>query len=357
MAPLAAAASKLNHAFWSGRRVALTGATGFIGGWLALWLTHLGAKVYGMGLPPTTPSLYAAIDLSSIVPTTIFDINDAALLRRWLQDAQPEVILHFAAQPLVRLAYHDPITTWRDNVLGTVQLLEAARACPTPPAIIVMTSDKVYLNDDSGQAFTETSPLGGFEPYGASKAATEMVIESYRHSYFNGQHLASVRAGNVIGGGDFAAERLVPDAIKAFSTNQPLVLRRPHATRPWQYVLDPVWGIIQLAEKLYTDRKTFSRGWNLAPNTTQVLRVETVATMLAAAWGEGAQVVSRPDTSIYEANCLAVDATAAQQQLGWRPRWDYHTSIQKTAAWYKNFYTGNAMRAASVGEIEAYQHA
>lgn len=352
----------LNRSFWNGRRVFLTGHTGFMGGWLALWLARLGAKVHGYALAPAADaSFYAAAHISRDAESTIADVRDLAALRRAMADARPEIVMHLAAQPLVRQAYGDPITTYGTNVIGTVHVLEAMRACGSLKAAVIITSDKVYDNVEREQGYREDNRLGGREPYGSSKACAELVTRAYRDSYFDGgAHIgvATARAGNVIGGGDFAADRIVPDAVRAWSAERPLVVRNPAATRPWQHVLEPIRGYLMLAQLLAANPSQWSGAWNFGPEEGDARTVAWLCTELARHWGKGAAWAPANDPSgPYEAKLLSVDIAKARDGLGWRPLWPAERTVAATIGWYKDFVTGSDTRKKSLAQIEEFEDA
>lgn len=338
----------VDAAFWQGRQVFITGHTGFMGGWLASLLLGLGAKVSGYALAPQDGSgFFEATDLGSrLQESVIGDVRDTGALEAALVGASPSVVFHLAAQPLVRRAYSEPEFTFGTNVMGTVNLLEAVRRCPSVKAVLVVTTDKVYANMNTTHPYCETDRLGGREPYSASKAAAEMVVDAYRHSYFvppgagdGGVGLAAIRAGNIFGGGDWAADRIVPDAVRSFQAGRPLVLRNPASTRPWQHVLDPLPGYLRLAENLCADPAAFSEGWNFGPIVDDCRPVGTLARLLGDAWGEGAEVRVEPDNRIFEEQLLALDSAKAGRRLGWTPRWNLETAVARTVEWYKAYYS------------------
>lgn len=352
--------------FWQGRSVFLTGHTGFKGGWLARWLHQLGARVHGFALdPPTSPSLFAAAGIGSLLASdTRADLADLATLKAALHSARPEIILHLAAQPLVRESYRDPIGTLMTNVIGTAHLLEAARACDITRAIVCVTTDKVYQNREWVHPYREGDPLGGHDPYSASKGASEIVAASYRSSFFHhpGGHpamVATARAGNVIGGGDWAADRLVPDCLRSFSDDKPVHLRFPGAVRPWQHVLEPLSGYLKLAQALcQTGAETFANAWNFGPDATGDATVGEVADTLSSIWGGSARVTHETSGNHpHEANLLSLDSSRARQFLKWQPRWNLHQALGHTVAWQKA-WLANADMAALCGEqIRAYENA
>lgn len=344
--------------FWKGRRVLVTGHTGFIGGWLSLALLELGAEVHGLALPPASePSLFVAAGLERRIAHRLADLRDLEATRAALADARPEIVLHLAAQPLVRAARHDPVGTFASNVMGTVHLLEAARRTDSVCGIVAFTTDKVYCNRETLRAYRETDALGGLEPYSASKVGSEQAIDAYRQAYFgeSGRHLAiaTLRAGNVVGGGDWAADRLVPDAIRAFSNRQALIIRRPDAVRPWQHVLEAVSATLLLG-RLTLERPTLAdEAWNFGPAESDSRPVGWVADRLAAHWpGAGWRHV--PDESGYEAGLLAIDSGKAHRLLGWTPRWDVETALEHTVAWYRRWHAGEDAAALTAAQMLDY---
>lgn len=344
--------------FWRGKRVFLTGHTGFKGTWARLWLASMGAKVFGYALQPDTkPALHSLVGDGDLSGETLADIRDAAALARALASADPDVILHMAAQPLVRASYTDPVATFDVNVMGTVQLLEAARKMPRLSAIVIVTTDKVYANDDAGRAFSEDDRLGGHDPYSASKAAAELVAASYRQSFFagSGRRVATARAGNVLGGGDFAADRLVPDIVRATLAGERLAIRSPSATRPWQHVLDCVSGYLAFAEALASGR-TDVVSLNFGPAPLGRLRtVAEIATAMQSALGlparwDDVSGAAKP----HEMQTLGLDPARAAAALGWRSRLDAAATVEWTARWYAGWRAGEPPRALTLGQIEDY---
>ena len=354
------AAAGLSRTFWSGRRVFVTGHTGFKGGWLMGLLQRLGADAHGYALaPPSEPNVFTVADVSRFGSSTIGDIRDGARLAAAMADAAPEIVLHLAAQALVRPARANPVETFSTNVVGTAQVLDAVRATPGVTACVVVTSDKVYDNVEWPWAYRETDRLGGKEPYGASKACTELVVESYRASYFSGDGhtalLASARAGNVIGGGDWAEDRLIPDAVRAFSTGGSLTIRNPSSVRPWQHVLEPLSGYLRLAEALATGVSLPAPlAYNFGPAADDAVPVRVIADEIASRWAGAASWSHDTRFQPYEARLLEVDSAKARTLLGWQPRWRLAQALDRTIDWYKAFYAGHDMHDFTQRQIDEY---
>lgn len=346
-----------------GRRVLVTGDTGFKGAWLSIWLLELGADVTGYSLePPTDPSLFAALDLGRRLRQVVADVRDRDRLVSEIAAARPEVIFHLAAQSLVSVGYSNPAETFEINTLGTVNLLEAARACDAVRAVVVVTSDKSYRNLDLGRPFVEDDAMGGHDPYSASKGAAELVTGAYRDSFFAGPDvaaLASVRAGNVIGGGDWAAERIIPDCVRALTAGMPIVVRNPDAVRPWQHVLEPLSGYLELAARMLRDSQAYAGPWNFGPSAEDGSRpVRWVVERFLEVWGSGTW--TSPIASIdapREARLLGLDSSKARGELGWAPVWDASTAVARTATWYRDFGAGRSVTAARelvAGQVSEY---
>jgi CDP-glucose 4,6-dehydratase len=347
--------------FWNGRRVFVTGHTGFKGSWLCLWLEKLGAEVYAVSLEPETdPCLYARLFPWQDPRHHVTDIRDLKALREHLIEFQPEIVIHMAAQALVRRSYEDPASTYSTNVIGTTNLLDAVRETASVKTVLVVTSDKVYANNGSGRPFVETDPLGGKDPYSNSKACTELVCQSYRESFFQGRdiRLATVRAGNVIGGGDWSRDRLIPDFIRAFESGEPIMLRYPNAVRPWQHVLEPLHGYLRFAQALTEDRESeFPHALNFGPDEKSFATVSELAEALGAAHNARDVWKPAPGEHPHEASALTLSSSLAHSAIGWQPRLNLQQTIDWTAAWYKANREGADMRAFSLGQLADYEDA
>jgi len=348
----------LTPAFWAGRRVLLTGHTGFKGGWLALWLQSLGAQVHGYALPAATdPSLWQVAGLAGEVAGELADIRDAGRVTDVVARFRPEIVLHLAAQPLVRASYQDPAATYAVNVTGTLNLLEAVRRCDSVSAVVVVTTDKCYANREWIWPYREDDALGGIDPYSSSKACVELLCASYRDAYLRqaGIALATARAGNVIGGGDWSPERLLPDVLRCWERGERLLLRYPAATRPWQHVLEPLHGYLDLAQALVQHGDAVAEAWNFGPDADAVASVADVVGRLAAQWpgqaGWDASALPAP----HEAGMLALDSSKALHRLGWRPRWSLDEALSRTLAWHRAWRHGDDMSAFTRAQIAAFQ--
>ena len=353
----------MNLKFWAGKRVFLTGHTGFKGSWLSLWLQHLKAEVFGYSLaPPTHPSLFELATVSEEMDSTIGDIRDLPALQMTLNRARPEIVIHFAAQSLVRRSYEEPIETYSTNVMGTVNLLEAVRRCESVKAVIVVTSDKCYENREWPWGYRENDPMGGDEPYSSSKGCAELVTNAYRRAFFNTDlrgearvAVASARAGNVIGGGDWAIDRLIPDIMNAIFKGAPVVIRNPRSIRPWQYVLDPLRGYLTLAERLYQEGGRFATSWNFGPAEFDICPVSRIVNELTTRWGGGASWRLDESTHPHEAISLKLDCSRARWELGWTPRVDLSKALEWIILWYRGFRQGVPARALVQADIERYE--
>ncbi|QKY05609.1 CDP-glucose 4,6-dehydratase [Janthinobacterium lividum] len=354
----------MNAAFWHGKRVFLTGHTGFKGGWLSLWLQQLGADVTGYALDaPTSPSLFEAASVARGMRSIIGDVRDGDAVKRAMAVARPDIVIHMAAQPLVRYSYVNPVETYSTNVMGVVNLLEAVRATPGVRAVVNVTSDKCYENREWPWGYRENEAMGGYDPYSNSKGCAELVTAGYRSSFFHadkypehGVALGSGRAGNVIGGGDWALDRLIPDMLRAIGAGEPVMIRNPHAIRPWQHVLEPLSGYLTLAEKLYTEGPVHAEGWNFGPYDTDAKPVEWIVERMTQEWGAGASWTLDGQDHPHEATYLKLDCSKARGQLGWHPRWDIGQTIAKIVEWHKACDQGADMRAMTLAQIVTYQN-
>ena len=344
--------------FWSGKRVLLTGHTGFKGAWLAMWLRRMGADVTGLALEPDNDALFCSAGVQADVDGRIGDIRDLNTVRAVVRDARPHVVFHLAAQAIVRQSYADPVATFDTNTRGTVHVLEALRDCSDVKAAVIVTTDKVYANDGSARAYRETDPLGGHDPYSASKAAAELVVASYRDAFLRslGVAVSSARAGNVIGGGDWAADRLIPDAARAWSRNECLTVRNPGAVRPWQHVLEPLAGYIALAEAMW-HRPALAGAYNIGPDVKDAATVRDVIGLAHAAYGKGQWRIEPQHDAPHEAPRLTLDASHAGATLGLQPRWALAAAVARTMTWYRLVDDGADARAACLADIGAYEAA
>ena len=343
--------------FWQGKRVFLTGHTGFKGGWLAMWLNKLGAHVTGYALPAaTTPSLFSVANIENLIESKIGDIRDTEKLTSSLEAADPEIIFHLAAQPLVGESYRDPVNTYSTNVMGTINLLEATRSLCNVKAIVIVTTDKCYENKETGQAYQESDRLGGNDPYSSSKTCTEILTNAWRCSFFSAPasaKIATARAGNVIGGGDWAQSRLIPDLLRAYASGQPAVLRNPEAIRPWQHVLEPLSGYLKLARLLYQDELT-GGAWNFGPAINDCITVGEIATELSKIWPQTATWQAGTSDYPHEAKLLHLDASLAKEKLDWQPRWKITEALVKTAEWQLAWANKLNMQDFSLQQINNY---
>ena len=354
-------AGAVDRSFWRGRRVFLTGHTGFKGSWLTLWLDALGAKVTGYALePPTSPSLYEQAGVAPVRSITA-DIRDFARLAAAIAETRPEVVIHMAAQSVVKRGYADPIETYSANVMGTVNVFEAVRGLGERCTVVNVTSDKCYAHRDSGPPYREDDPMGGDDPYSNSKGCAELVTTSYRQSFFppaeletHGVALASARAGNAIGGGDWTPDQLIPDLVRGFTAAKPCLIRSPKAIRPWQFVLEPLRGYLMLAERLTTDGQSFATGWNFGPVETDAKPVEWIADRLTKAWGDGAAWVLDKAAHPAEAAVLRLDASKAAKCLGWRPALPLDRGLDWIADWYRGWKRGEDLGRLTRGQIARY---
>jgi CDP-glucose 4,6-dehydratase len=342
--------------FWQGKRVFLTGHTGFKGSWLSLWLNCMGAIVKGYALdPPTTPSLFIEAHVGDLIESEIGDIRDLKQLAQSMSSFDPDILIHMAAQPLVRLSYKEPVETYETNVMGTVNVLESARSCPNLRAIISVTTDKCYENREWVWGYRENEPMGGHDPYSSSKGCAELVTSAYRRSFMQEKKigLASVRAGNVIGGGDWASDRLIPDILRAFEKNEPVVIRNPEATRPWQHVLEPLSGYLLLAQKLYVEPENYDSSWNFGPREQDAKPVGEILDLMVAQWPGTHWVMDTCDHP-HEAGYLKLDISKAQAQLGWKPLWNLEKTLAKIVKWHRAWLDQSDIQFECLQEINEY---
>ena len=353
---------EMSPAFWKGKRVLLTGHTGFKGSWLSLWLQSMGAQVVGYALaPPSTPSLFEVAKVGDDMTSVIGDIRDLEHLRCVFAEHQPEIVIHMAAQALVRYSYIEPVETYSTNVMGTVNLLEAVRATASVKAVVNVTSDKCYENREWEWGYRENEAMGGYDPYSSSKGCAELVTSAYRNSYFHpekfethGVAIASGRAGNVIGGGDWADDRLIPDIMRAIMQGKPVNIRSPHAIRPWQHVLEPLAGYLLLVQKLYEEGASYAEGWNFGPNEQDAKPVQWIVEKLTQAWGEGASWTLDGGNHPHEAHYLKLDCSKAKMRLDWAPRWHLEEALSAIIEWQRAYRDGKAMRALTLDQIQLY---
>jgi CDP-glucose 4,6-dehydratase len=361
----AAKSASIDPSFWSGKCVFLTGHTGFKGGWLSLWLASMGAKVVGYALAPnTTPNFFEVAKVEGdLEQSHIADIRDLEKLQKAMADARPEIVIHMAAQPLVRYSYANPVDTYATNVMGTVYVLESIRALDCVRAAVIVTTDKCYENKEWAWGYRENEPMGGHDPYSNSKGCAELVTGAYRQSYFSPEKyakhkvaIASARAGNVIGGGDWSEDRLIPDAIKAFEANQTLIIRNPLATRPWQHVLEPLSGYLVLAQALYQEGAKFDGGWNFGPRDDDAQPVQDVIDLLIKNWGSKADWAQDQSEQPHEAHSLKLDCSKARQYLHWVPRWSLAQAVENITQWQQAFRRQSNMREMSLTQIIRYNN-
>ena len=348
--------------FWQGKRVLLTGHTGFKGSWLAIWLQQLGAEVVGIALAPNTmPNLFDLAHVKSGMTSHFCDIRNVTKMVQIVRDACPEIVFHLAAQPLVRASYRDPLATYATNVMGTANLLDALRGLDSVKVAVMITTDKVYCNNEWNYPYRETDALGGHDPYSASKAATELVTSSFISSYFsdltttNPIRVSSARAGNVIGGGDWAQDRLIPDILNAFEQGRKVAIRNPYAIRPWQHVMEPLCGYLTLAELLFAHGPSFGEAWNFGPNDEDAKSVEWIVKEMALLWGADAQWQVDPGEHPHEAHYLKLDISKARSRLDWRPALRLEESLSLIIEWSKQFSAGTNMRQLTLDQIQYYQ--
>ena len=353
----------MNPVFWQGKRVLLTGHTGFKGSWLSLWLQSMGARVTGYALvPPTNPSLFEIAEVAQGMTSIIGDIRDLDTLRDVFLRHQPEIVIHMAAQPLVRYSYQNPVETYATNVMGTVHLLEAVRNTPGVKAVVNITTDKCYENREWVWGYRENEPMGGYDPYSNSKGCAELVSAAYRSSFFNAdnhaQHgvaTATVRAGNVIGGGDWAQDRLIPDILAAFEHGRKVNIRNPNAIRPWQHVMEPLRGYLTLAEQLFEQGPSFGEGWNFGPNDEDAKPVGWIVEQMAALWSADAQWQVDSGEHPHEAHYLKLDISKARSRLNWHPALRLKDALALIVDWSKQYAAGANMREHTLSQLQFYQ--
>jgi CDP-glucose 4,6-dehydratase len=346
-----------NPDFWRGKRVLLTGHTGFKGSWLSLWLQSMGGILRGMSLPPPSePSLFEIARVADGMEHRIIDVRDFAAVKAQVDEFQPEIVIHLAAQSLVRLSYHQPIETYATNVMGTVHMLEAARHAGSVKSIVNITTDKCYENREWVWGYREDEPMGGCDPYSSSKGCAELVSSAYRESFLRdaGIAMATARAGNVIGGGDWALDRLIPDILRAFQNNETALIRNPHAIRPWQHVLEPLSGYLLLAERLYNQGQGDAEGWNFGPRDEDARPVQWIVEHLCESWGGGASWKLQPGSHPHEASFLKLDTSKARQRLQWEPRWPLETALTRIIDWHHAWLSGKDMQATCLNQITQY---
>lgn len=346
---------------YAGKRVLVTGHTGFKGSWMCVWLEAMGAEVFGLSLdPPTEPSMFALARVESLVDHRIGDIRDAALVHDRIAEVRPDAVFHMAAQPIVRESYRTPVETLATNVMGTAHVLDAVRRLGRPCAVVIVTSDKCYDNREWVWGYRETDPMGGHDPYSMSKGAAELVTQSWRRSFFAAPdspvRVASARAGNVVGGGDWAADRILTDCIAALAADAPIRVRNPLATRPWQHVLEPVGGYLWLGRQLLQpDGQRYAEGWNFGPQSDSVRPVRDLVELVIAAWGSGSWEAPEDPGQVKEALSLALDIDKARHQLAWRPSWSIETCVERTVEWYRAWHRGdNDLLALTRSQVAAY---
>lgn len=354
---------EINSQFWKSKKVFMTGHTGFKGSWLSIWLNNMGANVTGFALaPPTEPSIFKLAQLENKMHSIEGNIQNFEFLKKELIKAQPEIIFHLAAQPLVRLSYKEPIETYATNVMGTVHLLEAVKSVPSVKAIVIVTSDKCYENKEWHWSYRENEPMGGYDPYSNSKGCAELVVAAFRSSYFNPLHfdqhkvgIASARAGNVIGGGDWAKDRLVPDILNSFTNHKNIVIRNPNSIRPWQHVLEPLSGYLSLAENLYQNGASFSDAWNFGPLENDVQNVEWIVKRMKEKANQNISIqVERDPNQLHEAHYLKLDSSKARAELKWRSRWTIDQTIDSIIEWHSDFINKKNIYETCTNQIEKY---
>jgi CDP-glucose 4,6-dehydratase len=350
---------KVNSDFWKGKKVFITGHTGFKGSWLSLWLQEMGSIVKGYALEPNTfPNLFTEAKVSHNMYSEIGDITDLNHITESMKEFNPEVLIHMAAQPLVRLSYQEPALTYATNVMGTVNVLEAARKCSNLKAIVSVTTDKCYENKEWAWGYRENEPMGGHDPYSSSKGCAELVTAAYRKSFFNDENsafLASARAGNVIGGGDWSADRLIPDILRAFEKKESVIVRNPLSTRPWQHVLEPISGYLVLAQHLFEEGSNFAEGWNFGPKDEDCKPVSWILDKMVTNWGNGASWELDKNNNPHEAGFLKLDCSKAAMQLNWFPKWNLEFTLESIINWHQHYIAQKNIQEQCLLEIAKYQ--
>ena len=351
---------EVNKKFWKSKKVFLTGHTGFKGSWVSLWLQSMGAIVKGYSLEPNTkPNLFTEANVEENMNSEFGDIRNLNQISKSMLDFNPDILIHMAAQPLVRLSYQEPVDTYTTNVIGTVNVLEAARSCPNLKAIVSVTTDKCYENNEWDWGYRENEPMGGHDPYSSSKGCAELVTSAYRRSFFNSEDtasLASARAGNVIGGGDWADDRLIPDILKAFEKSESVVIRNPISTRPWQHVLEPLSGYLVLAQELFENGKEYAEGWNFGPKDEDCQPVNWILDKMVANWGEGASWELDKNNNPHEAGFLKLDCSKASNRLKWQPKWSLQQTLKLIIEWHQVYVNKGDVKEQCLTEIKKYSN-
>jgi len=349
----------MNRTFWNGKKVFLTGHTGFKGSWLSLWLQNCGSIITGYSLKPKTKlNLFDLALVEDGMKSVIGDIRDLEKLKKTMIDFSPDIVIHMAAQPLVRTSYKHPVDTYSTNVMGTVNLFEAVRNTKSVKAVVNVTTDKCYENNERTLGYSENEPMGGNDPYSNSKGCSELVTKAYRHSFFsdlNSAKIASARSGNVIGGGDWAEDRLIPDIFKSFQEKKPILIRNPYAIRPWQHVLEPLSGYLRLLERLYFKGEKYAQGWNFGPKDDDVKQVNKIVTYLIEKCGHKENYIEDSSIQPHEAQLLKLDISKAKQQLDWEPKWDLFKALDSIIEWNNAFINGEDIRALTLKQINEFE--
>lgn len=353
--------NRVKSDFWKGKKVFITGHTGFKGSWLSLYLQSMGSRVKGFALAPyTSPSLFEIARVGEDIESQIGDIRNLESLTKSITSFNPDVLIHLAAQPLVRESYKTPVDTYATNVMGTVHVLEASRLCNNLGAVVIITTDKCYENKEWPWGYRENEPMGGHDPYSSSKGCSELVTSAYQRSFFNtdgSANVASARAGNVIGGGDWSDDRLIPDILRAFEKNKPVIVRNPKATRPWQHVLEPLSGYLMLAEALYVQGSNFAEGWNFGPNDQDCQSVEWILNKMVQKWGAGASwELDSSSLNPHEANFLKLDCSKAKQALKWEPKYNLNETLELIVDWHQAYADSKDMKSVCLNEISRFNN-